>query len=88
MTLSNTISTSTLLTAAVVGTLSIASIADAATISYTQNYPGPFPSAAKTTTDWDGATQTISLTKFDTNLGTLTSATISLYGEIDTSGTI
>jgi hypothetical protein len=87
MNVSDNYSTSKLLTAAVVGTLSIASIADAATVSYTGLYPGPTV-GTKTATDWNGGVQNLQLQKFDTSLGTLVSASLTLFGEITTSGKV
>lgn len=49
--------------------------------------PNQFPQAF-TATDWDGVAQNVSVPKFDTALGTLTSIGLGLYGNVTSSGTL
>lgn len=52
---------------------------------------GPDPATAPQTytqTDWDGTGQKIRVPQFDTSLGTLTAATLSLYADANTSGAV
>ncbi len=66
--------------------------AEAASVSYSQFYPGNNnldPGQNPQTfsnTDWDGSTQSITLPQFDPTLGTLTGVDLSLYGNIMSSG--
>jgi hypothetical protein len=65
-----------------------ASAATAGVVSYSGVYPGSPTPTSKANTDWNSGAQMIGLQKFDTNLGTLTSASITLHGVIDTSGSV
>ncbi len=49
--------------------------------------PNQFPQAF-TSTDWNGVAQNVSVPKFDTALGTLTSIGLGLYGNVTSSGTL
>lgn len=66
--------------------------AEAAVVSYSQFYPGnnnldPGQNPQGfSDTDWDGSTQSITLPQFDPTLGTLTGVSLSLYGNIRSSG--
>ena len=68
--------------------------AEAAVVSYSQFYPGDNnadPGLNPQTfspTDWDGSTQGVTLPQFDPTLGTLTGVTLSLYGNINSSGSL
>lgn len=74
--------------AVAVATACYATSATAGVVSYSGVYPGSPTPTSKANTDWNNGTQTIGLQKFDTSLGTLTSATITLHGVIDTSGSV
>jgi hypothetical protein len=71
-----------------------AAAASAGTVSFSSWYSlvnGPTPADPTrnlTLTDWDGTSQTISLPQFDPTLGTLTSVTLSLYSDLDSTGSV
>lgn len=75
-----------------VGGFSVA--ARAASVTYsaffpTSNGPGPNDTPQSfAATDWDGTTQAVSLAKFDSSLGALTSISLSLYGNVLSSGSV
>lgn len=81
-----------LVTATVLGLAPAA--AGAATISYSQFYPGNNNADPGqnpqifSATDWDGTTQDVTLPQFNPALGTLTGVDLSLYGGIRSSGTL
>jgi hypothetical protein len=68
--------------------------AEAASVTYSQFFPGtnnPDPAQGTPTfvpTDWNGSGQSVALPQFDPTLGTLTGVTLSLYGNINSSGTL
>ena len=74
--------------------LSPVPIAEAATITYSQFYPGnnnTDPTQAPQVfapTGWDGTSQSVILPQFDPSLGNLTGITVGLYGNVRTSGTL
>lgn len=71
-----------------IASLCIASEATAAVISSTGYYPGTPTNTSTAATDWQNGTQTITLDKFNTNLGTLTSATLELTAVVDSTVTL
>jgi hypothetical protein len=79
-------------TAALAGMLAIAGqgVANAAVITSTGWYSptGNPGTRTLTLTDWANGTQTISVAQFDTSLGTLNSASISFFGDLDSSGSL
>lgn len=83
-----------LTTAAAAVALLAAAPASAAVISYTSWYSaanGPDPAStpqAYTQTDWNGVTQKIRVPQFDSALGTLTAATLSLYADANATGSV
>ncbi len=68
--------------------------AEAATLSYSQFFPGnnnldpALNPQDFATTDWDGTTQDVVLPQFDPALGTLTGVDLLLYGNIVSSGSL
>jgi hypothetical protein len=68
--------------------------ASAAVITYKSWYSaanGPDPAStpqAYTQTDWTGVSQKIRVPQFDTSLGTLTAATLSLYADANSTGSV
>lgn len=81
-------------TAAAAVALLAALPASAAVISYTSWYSaanGPGPASTPQTytqTDWTGVTQKIRVPQFDSALGTLTAATLSLYADANATGSV
>ena len=74
--------------------LGLAPAAQAASLTYSQFYPGSNNADPGLTpqsfspTDWNGSAQSVTLPQFDPALGTLTGVSLSLYGNIKTSGTL
>ena len=71
-----------------------AAAADAATLSYSQFFPGnnnldvgQNPQTFSPT-DWDGTTQSVALPQFDPSLGSLTGVDVGLYGGINSYGAL
>ena len=68
--------------------------AEAATLSYSQFFPGnnnldpALNPQSFATTDWDGTTSTVVLPQFNPALGTLTGVDLLLYGGINSSGSL
>lgn len=68
--------------------LAAAGNAGAATISYTSYYPGIPTQTSQIATDWNTGVQNIVLPKFNTGLGTLTSISITLFADANSSGNV
>src|ERR1700761_810699 len=66
------------------GTAEAATITETGWFSATGN-PG---TRTLTLTDWANGTQTINVAQFDTSLGTLNSASISFFGDLDSTGSL
>lgn len=63
--------------------------AEAEILSYSQAYPGGTPNLQGfSPTDWDDNTRSVTLPQFDSALGTLSGVTLTLYGEINSSGSL
>lgn len=68
--------------------------AEAATLSYSQFFPGnnnldpSLNPQSFATTDWDGTTQNVVLPQFDPARGTLTGVDLLLYGNLNSSGSL
>ena len=78
-----------LVLAAVLGLFPAA--AGAATLTYSAFFPsgtGAGGEQAFSPTDWDGTTQSVTLPQFDQSLGTLTDASLDLYTDIRSFGTL
>jgi hypothetical protein len=73
-----------LLTVAGISAASAATITDTGWFSATGN-PG---TRTLTLTDWANGTQTINVAQFDTSLGTLNSASITFFGDLDSTGSL
>jgi hypothetical protein len=77
-------------TTALVGLLSLVgggiAIAGPVTVSYSSYFPGTPVNTSQRLTDWNDGTQEISVPTFDTSLGTLNSVTITLLGDVTSSG--
>lgn len=58
------------------------------TITYNSYFPGTPLNTSKQATDWSNGIQNISLPTFDTTLGTLNSVTITLLGDVTSSGNL
>ena len=71
-----------------------AAAADAATVTYSQFFPGSNgPGAGQAPQDfapagWDGAAQGVALPQFDPALGSLAGIAVGLYGNVRTQGTL
>ncbi len=68
--------------------LTAAGNAGALTISYSSYYPGTPTQTSQIATDWNTGTQSITLPKFNTSLGTLTSISITLFADANSSGNV
>lgn len=63
--------------------------AEAASVSYSQAYPGRSADLqGYAPTDWDGSKESVTLPRFDPARGTLTGVDLQLYGEISSSGSL
>lgn len=64
--------------------------AGAATLTYSQSFPGVAAGGpgGYVQTDWDGTSQSVELPQFNPSLGTLTGVQLSLAGEINSSGVL
>jgi hypothetical protein len=80
-------------TTALVGLLSVVAGAIAiagptTTITYNSYFPGTPVNTSKQVTDWSDGGQNIRLPTFDTSLGTLNSVTLTLLGDVTSSGNL
>lgn len=62
--------------------------ADAASVTFTQFFPGGNSPQGFQVTDWNGTAQSVTLPKFNAALGQLTGVSLSLSGAINGSGTL